>query len=146
MILPSLTSWRAQHGRLKRAYQRILQPYQSSVAHDDDLQSFCQTCWNLKDWIKNDPGAGVGNQIKTEVDQHRVLRVIGDLANGSKHLVRNRHDREGAYATSTNVNVHLGQRRAADIEYIIALAGGSTLEAQEVVREAFVAWQTVLTA
>ena len=57
MLSPFLTTWRAQFARLERAYARVLQPYQSSVAYDDDLQHFFQDCWHLKDWIKNDPSA-----------------------------------------------------------------------------------------
>ena len=144
MLSPSLTTWRAQFARLERAYARVLQPYQSSVAYDDDLQHFFQDCWHLKEWIRNDPSAGIGADIESEVDAYKELRIVADLANGSKHLLRTRFDREGAYVTSTNVTVHLSQAKPVDVEYVITLADGSTLSAQDLVHQAFGCWQLIL--
>jgi hypothetical protein len=143
MFTPSLTSWRAQHERLVRSRERVSQPYKSSVAYNDDLQHYFQDCWHLKDWIKNDPSSGVGAAIETEVLAHKALRVVGDLANGAKHLARHTH-REGAYTTSTNVTVHLGQDKPIDVDYVVTLGDGTTMSAQALVHEAFLAWSNVL--
>ena len=86
MLSPLLTSWRVHYERLQRSFARILQPYQSSVAYDDDLQHFFQDCFHLKDWIKNDPASGSGPQIEAEVQAERPLRIAADLANAAKHL------------------------------------------------------------
>jgi hypothetical protein len=143
MLFPPLTSWRAHYARLQRSFERISQPYQSSVAYDDDLQHFFQDCFHLKDWIKNDPSSGVGAQIEAEVQAERPLRIAADLANAAKHLARITH-REGAYVTSTNVTVHLGQNKPTDIEYLVTLADGSILVAQQVAKDAMASWTTVL--
>jgi hypothetical protein len=71
------------------------------------------------------------------------LRVVCDLANGSKHLDRH-SDREGAYVTSSNVTVHLGQDKAIELNYVVTLADGTTMSAQALVHEAFQAWLDVL--
>jgi hypothetical protein len=143
MLSPSLTSWRAQYERLVRSRERVTQPYKSSVAYNDDLQHYFQDCWHLKDWIKNDPASGVGTAIETEVLAHKALRVVADLANGGKHLARHKHQ-EGAYVTSTNVTVHLGQSKPIDVEYVVTLGDGTTMSAQTLVHEAFQAWSEVL--
>ena len=72
MLLPSLTSWRAQYDRMRRSYTRVTGPYTSSVEYDDDLHHFVQDCWHLKDWILNDPGLAVGKAIEGEVKQYKI--------------------------------------------------------------------------
>ena len=143
MLQPSLTSWNAQYQRLVRSRDRVLQPHKSSVAYDDDLQHYFQDCWHLKDWIRNDPSTAVGNAIEQEIKAHRALQIIADLANAAKHLDRNTH-RVGAYITSTNVTVHLGQDRPIDVHYVVTLTDGTTLSAQDLVHEGFKAWEAVL--
>ena len=143
MYEPTLVTWRAQYQRLERSRERVNSPYFSSTEYEADLQHYFQDCWHLKDWIKNDPTAHVGNAIETELKAFRVLRIVADLANGSKHLARTTH-REGAYVTSSTVTVHLAQNKPVDIEYIVSLADGTTLTAQSLVNDAFAAWGQVL--
>jgi len=143
MFDPSLTSWKAQYERLVRSRKRVMRPHRSSVAYNDDLQHYFQDCWHLKDWIMNDPSAGVSGTIEQEVEAHRALLVVADLANASKHLVRRWH-RVGAYVTRTDVTVHLGQNKPVDVDYTVVLTDGTTLSAQDLVHEAFAAWQAVL--
>ena len=72
---------------------------------------------------------------------HYVL--LQTIANGSKHL--NRHNnREGAYVTSGDVIVHLGQSRPTEINYNISLSDGSVLSQKDLIRESFDDWQIVL--
>jgi hypothetical protein len=145
MLTPSLTGWRAQYDRMKRSYARATGPYASSVAYDDDLHHFMQDCWHLKDWIRHDPGAGVGKLIEALVDGYTSLRIVADLANASKHLTRTKHDRTGAHVTSTNVTVHLGQPRPVDVDYTVTLAHGSQRSAESLVDEAVRDWDALLT-
>ena len=143
MLTPSLTGWRAQYDRLKRSYTRVTGPHTSSVMYDDDLHHFMQDCWHLKDWIKNDPTIDIGSSIEEQVLAYKSLRIAADLANGSKHLKRHKHQ-EGAYVTSTYVTVHLGQVRPVDVDYVITLADGTYTSAQVLVREATTDWDTLL--
>ena len=137
MLDPTLTTWKAQYDRLVRSYERVLQPYKSSVAYNDDLQHYFQDCWHLKDWIKSDPALKLESTIEKEVKANKALRVIADLANASKHLNNDRNKREGAYVTSTNVNVYLGQSKPIDVQYVVTLSDGTTLSAQDLVKEGF---------
>lgn len=143
MLKPSLTSWRAQYDRMQRSFERVTAEQTSSVAYDDALQHFMQDCWHLKDWIKNDPLANVGKAIEAAVFACKSLRIVADLANGSKHLDRYTHH-EGAYVTSTNVTVHLGQKRAIEHEYVVTLDDGTRTTAEALVSEAVKDWDSIL--
>ncbi len=144
MLSPSLTNWRAQYGRMVRGYERLLTPYISSVEYNDDLQHFFQDCWHLKDWIKNDPQAGAARDaIEATVGACKPLCIVADLANACKHLDRVK-SREGAYVTSAGVTVHLAQAKGIDLHYIVTLGDGSTLSAQDLVKDVFAAWHEVL--
>ena len=143
MLLPALTSWHSQFERFKRSHVRVTGPYRSSVAYEDDLHHFMQDCWHLKDWIKNDPNAGIGQRIEDLVRGYRSLRISADLANGSKHFVRSKHQ-EGAYVTSSGVTVHLGQDKPIDVECIVTLDDGTKVEVQTVVRDAYADWNDIL--
>jgi hypothetical protein len=142
MLKPGLTGWREQYDRMMRVYERLQQPVQSSVAYYDELHHFFQDCWHLKDWIKNDAAAGVGDAIETQV-KCRPLDVVADLANAAKHLVRTKPDRTGAYGTSTDVTVYM-DGRPTDVVYTITLADGSQILAQQLVIDAVAAWQAIL--
>jgi hypothetical protein len=109
----------------------------------DDLHHFMQDCWHLKDWIKNDPSAGIGSAIEGYIDSYRALRIAADLANGSKHLLRQKH-REGAYVTSVGVTVHLGQSKPIDVECTVTLADGTNIPVLDIAHEAFANWSDLL--
>lgn len=144
MLVPSLTGWRAQYDRMRRSHARVTGPYNSSVEYDDDLHHFVQDCWHLKDWIMNDSALAVGKAIESHVDAYKSLRIVADLAIGSKHLTRTKTNRVGANVSSTSVTVHLGQNRPAEIEYVISLADGTSTSADAVVRQAVNDWDTLL--
>ena len=144
MYSPKLVTWRSQYDRMERGYTRLIEPYQSSTNYEDDIQHYFQDCWHLKDWIVNDTHLSLNAVgVESEINNHRALRIVADLANGCKHLNRHTH-REGAYVTSSNVTVHLGQNKPADIDYIITLDDGSSLSEKDLVKETFDAWQLVL--
>jgi hypothetical protein len=143
MFHPSVHSWRDQYERVLRSRSRVQKEFRSSVEYNDALQHFFQDCWHLKDWIKNDKTTGVSLVIESEVDSHKPLRVVADLANGAKHLDRHTH-REGAHVTSTDVTVHLGQDKPIDVHYVVSLGDGTTMSAQDLVDQAFEAWVRVL--
>ena len=144
MYKPELVTWRAQYDRMERGYTRLNKLYQSSVDYEDDIQHYFQDCWHLKDWIKNDVNVNqaVRDSIESEVNNHKPLRIVADLANGSKHLSRHTH-REGAHVTSSNLTLTLG-KPGIDIVYTISLGDGSDLNEKALVKETFDDWQIVL--
>jgi hypothetical protein len=147
MFRPDLTSWNRQYDRMKRLYEKLSKPYESSVENEDDLQHFFQDCWHLRDWITNDLRIpqSVRDKIDNDVEGNKSLRIVADLAIASKHLARTRKDREGAYMTSKGVTLQFGNAHAqAEISYTVTLRDGSTLDGLDVAREAFEAWEGIL--
>jgi hypothetical protein len=143
MFVPTLANWISQFERLKRSYAKVTASYQSSVEFEDDLHHYMQDCWHLKDWIKNDSSAGVGNEIEDLVNGYKSLRIAADLANGSKHLQRHTH-REQAYVTSLGVTAHLGQAKPIAIDCVVSLGDGTNVPVLTVVHDAFMAWADLL--
>ena len=79
-----------QFERVARTFQRVLNNQnRDPVEYEDDVWSFFQNCWHLKDWIKND-SQGVAKatrqKIDVEVNSRPALVMMGELANKSKNL------------------------------------------------------------
>lgn len=83
-----------QIDRIRRFVERVTAPrvnedWERFIAdYQDDVFSFFQHCWHLKDWIRNDPELS-GEQKKRiiEAAEHsKVLAIANDMANGTKHL------------------------------------------------------------
>lgn len=140
MLEPSLTSWNAHYDRLARGYSRVIARYRNSVDYDDDVQHFLQDAWHLKDWLKNDPALKIGEQIEDLVKTKRSLMICADLANGSKHMVRDWH-RVGANVVSKSVTLVQG---GADMIHVITLADGSQTTLDVVVKEVWSDWNELL--
>ena len=138
--------WRMHYDRLERVYGRLQSPTRSSVDYGDDLQHFFQDCLHLADWIGNDQVTQIDfTDIQAEMLSHPALQDAADLGNASKHMVRGNPLRR-THATSGNVTVFLGQDKPADIRHTVTRADGTTLSAQDLVRDAFDAWQSILRA
>jgi hypothetical protein len=80
-------TWESQFARATRALRKIERPRRRNGPNLDDLYSFFQNCWHLKDWIKNDDSipADVRAAILHEAEIIESLRFCADLANRSKH-------------------------------------------------------------
>jgi len=92
-----MSRWKAQFERMSRALKKVEQPSGDRDAERDDLYSFFQACWHLKDWIKNDDSLqqDMRDAIVHAVETTESLQFCADLANGSKHLKLKR-ERKGA--------------------------------------------------
>ena len=93
-------SWKTQFGRVQRALSKLEKAgneYAYDI-HSDDVRSFFENCWHLKDWIGNDDALPQNTRtaIVREADQTESLKFCADLANGSKHLKLNKYERKGA--------------------------------------------------
>jgi len=80
-----------------RALSRVEQRNDDIVEELDALYSFFQSCWHLKDWLKNDDTLAQTTRdvIVSEAEKAESLNYCADLANGSKHLKLD-HARKGA--------------------------------------------------
>ena len=46
-----------QLNRVRRMLDRINRQDREPIEYGDDIWSFFQNCWHLKDWVKNDPSS-----------------------------------------------------------------------------------------
>ena len=82
-----MTPTQEQLARVKRFLRRI-EPRGATDDDQDDLWSFFQHCWHLKDWLMNDLTVPerIRNSVESEVEQYESLMICADLANRTKHL------------------------------------------------------------
>jgi len=55
----------------------------------DEMQSFFQNCYHLKDWTKNDPRVprATAEVVEEFINASRPLALCGDICNAQKHLL-----------------------------------------------------------
>lgn len=139
-----------QFERVKRFLKRIQNQDRDSVAYDDDLWTFFQQCYHLKDWIKNDLGIRdeIRNEVEAFVNGNEELRICADLANRSKHLKLDKV-RDDARITSRSVTIYpptagSDSTGASTCEHIITLGDGRKRRASDVAKRAVEAWECFL--
>jgi len=140
-----------QFERVKRYLNKVEDQDRDSTAYDDDLWSFFQNCYHLKDWIKNDLdiGDGIRKTVEKFVQSNKELRICADLANRSKHLELNEPPREDAKVTSRSVTIYAPTAGSDSVgtstcEHTITLGDGSKRIALDVARKAVKAWESFL--
>ncbi len=147
-----MSEYKRQFERVKRFLGRVEDQNRELVDYEDDLWSFFQQSWHLKDWIKNDPSvpAAVRSRVENEVKKHQVLMICADLANRSKHLHLTRN-RTGARSGGKNVVAVIKEKLSTSEStssiswnHQITLQNGSTLAAVQLGRDAVAAWKQVL--
>ncbi len=64
---------------------------------------FCELCWHLRDWLRNDPGVpqAVGRSADPFARAHPALKLVGDVANTNKHRNRKPGDRRARISGGT---------------------------------------------
>lgn len=72
--------------RLQLIYDKV--PKDMGDLEDrDDVLSFFQNCYHLKDWVKNDDGCCITeSEIEDFVNSSEYLTICGGICAGSKHL------------------------------------------------------------
>lgn len=100
-------SYKEQLKKVKRFLNKIdpVQKYHGDqIEYEDNLWSFFQNAWHLKDHIKNDESI---NQfpIESVVDTYLSLKICADLANRTKHLKLTKMNRVDAKHFGTDVKV-----------------------------------------
>jgi hypothetical protein len=144
-VRTGVTGYRDQLDRMRRYLARVLkherQPYVSD--YQDDVWSFFQACWHLKDWVRKDPlmDQTAKDRIKAAVEASPVLAIANDMANGTKHLGAHK-PRAGASHAHTQIITSGPESR---LESVIDVNGVYMLAS--VVAKACVAeWERILTA
>lgn len=131
-----------QLGRVRRFLARLSEMRRASDEYDDDLWSYFQHCYHLRDWIINDPAVPKLTKDAIVVGYSAIaeLEVCGDLANGTKHSVLQHKD---SRPVSRNVTVGGGENFQ---EWIIATADGRQYKSLELATACLQKWEALLTA
>jgi hypothetical protein len=86
-----------QYRRMMRSYERfasidrgrVYDPSSDNYEenYEDEVFAFFLNCYHLKDWIKNDEGAGVVlSDVESFINSNNPLRLCADICNSHKHL------------------------------------------------------------
>jgi len=103
-----IESYLQQYERMTRFLKRLENQNRDQQDYVDDMWSFFQHCFHLKDWIKNDPqiSPDIGSKIEEKINASQTLKIIADLANRSKHF-RLDKKREDANLTGVGVTIEV---------------------------------------
>lgn len=134
-----------QMNRVRRFLMRLDDQVRSQADYDDDMWSFFQNCWHLKDWIKNDSALPVSfrNSIEGLVSASPDLQVCADLANGTKHL-RLDKPRVGAKHSHRSVEYTGGNSSSIKFIYFIDVGNGATRDGLGLARQCVIEWERIL--
>lgn len=143
-----MTDTQKQYLRVLRALAKVENNRGKDLEeYEDDVWSFFQNCWHLKDWVKNDNAIPetIRNSVETDVAKVQALVVCADLANRSKHLKLTR-PRIDADVAKRDLTIHAAPPGKGYGEYYfkIQLNDGSELDAIEVAKKAAAEWQRLL--
>lgn len=100
-------SYIEQFKRVKRYLDRIdpaNKYHGDQLEFEDNLWSFFQNAWHLKDHIKNDHSIN-HVQIESIVDSYHSLKICADVANRTKHRLLTKKNRVDANHISTHVKI-----------------------------------------
>lgn len=86
--------WPEMWGYVQRAHKILQKTASAPSGHDDlraDATTFFILCYNLVDWIGNDPMIKLElAEIHSEIRKSEAMSICADFANTSKHFLRSR--------------------------------------------------------
>ena len=131
-----------QLNRIRRLLDRINRQHRDPIEYEDDIWSFFQNCWHLKDWVKNDPSVPlhVRQSIGPLARASLSLRICGDLANATKHL----KPRGGAKPSHWNIAIVPGE--SSKVEYLINTGSRTQQDGLDHARKCLLEWERILAA
>ena len=147
-IRTGATGYRDQLDRvlryLDRVHSREGDPNQRFIVdYQDDVWSFFQNCWHLKDWIRHDPliPEDMKARIKAAVEDSVTLAVANDMANGTKHLELHESRAGASYS-------HLSLATSGEVSTLECMieVRGQMRTAREIAAECVWEWERILGA
>jgi hypothetical protein len=148
-------SWQDQWGRVGRWHDKLRstaegRPHEmDSLSYEDEMYAFFESCFHLKDCLKNDPARPLSRPADVEdfVERTEPLRWCADIANGSKHLITSRTPRidPNTGLGTRRYSLHLGNANPTTIsaQYVI-VGAGQTRDAVKLAAACLAAWEAFL--
>ena len=141
-----MADYEKQFDRVKRFLKRIESQNSSQTEYDDDMWSFFQNCWHLKDWIKNDGSVGVAaDKVEEFISNNEELRLCADICNGTKHLrLASSRSGEDPRFGQRKFKVHVGGLPTTiSAKYTIDTSGGP-VDAFNLATKCLQAWENFI--
>jgi hypothetical protein len=142
------TGYRDQLDRARRFLDRVQAPIDeienpSEVEFQDDMWSFFQNCWHVKDWVMHDPLASSTQKDEVSKAAHAstLLMICRDMCNGTKHL----GVREGAghrYVEMTRIP----GGPCFEMDCFLDDGAGNLVSGKQLARECIAEWERILSA
>jgi hypothetical protein len=147
-------SYREQFERMNRWYDRFAAINDGRI-HDmssenyvDEIYSFFQNCYHLKDWIKNDSEMTTQapkDRVEAYITSNRFLSLSAHLCNSTKHLIIDKsRSKEEPNFGQKNFALKLGGELPKISLKLQVDADGGRIDAFELARECVAAWEAFL--
>lgn len=144
--------------RIKRLLARFealgrgVEHTQASPNYDDDVYSFFQNCYHLKDWIKNDPYCAAWPNVEVLINSNQDLQLCADLCNAQKHLslTSSRSGQNPQFdggLTKLDITEGGGPTTVRiAVSYNVTTTGAGTIDALTLARRCVGAWESFVAA
>lgn len=147
-----MAEYKKQYNRMSRWLEKIEEIAEmgereiNPVELQDLFITYFQTCYHLKDYLKNDPNVGVSeSSVESFIDTTDCMTVCADICNATKHLYLNGSGRSGedpelSEGAHVIVNAAKGESSAT---YKVEMDTGEK-DAYELAKECKDAWDSFL--
>lgn len=105
----------------------------------DDIFSFFQNCFHLRDWIYNAPEFGPRPSVRRLVNRSAGLSVCADIANGLKHLRLSQPRRRARIGPSDRPAARQGQTTYA--VFVTVIVDGTERDGFEIAQDCVREWE-----
>lgn len=148
-----MTGYMHQLDRARRFLDRVQRHFDdwndmNDVEFQDDMWSFFQHCWHIKDWVKNDPQVWPA-QVKAVSDMAHgsaTLKICQDLCNGTKHLEL-KSPKSGVGASHKRVDIYIGPGEGRfELDCMIDDGLGNPVSGKQLARDCIAEWEGILQA
>jgi hypothetical protein len=121
--------WPEQYKRMKRWRKRLNEQSQNEENRRDDFYAFFVCGYHLADWIRSDDS--VADDVRASAWEFRNTGALGlarDVANGFKHLKRDRRPADADARVEVIGGMHGGHSEPTSSGFVIEGEGAQTWE------------------
>lgn len=123
-----------------------------SASYDDDVHSFFQNCYHLKDWIKNDPYCAGWKDVETHINANQDLQLCADLCNAQKHLkLTSQRSGQNPQFGGSHMRLNITEGGGPTtvkiaVSYSVDTTSAGTIDALDLAKRCVTAWKDFIEA